>query len=111
MKKISHDKGEEVIAWTNQVHSLLLTWPGKIKHLVIIHFLSFLISNFRFGTVGGDTIAIQDGGLKEDCKVEGKDAVESLTTADLGSSTKNSASNVSQRKGSSTPNDEKQNKR
>merc|ERR1719494_1479299 len=65
----------------------------------------------RFGPVGGDTIAIQDGGLKEDCKVEGKDAVESLTTADLGSSTKNSAKNVSQRKGLSTPNDEKQNKR
>lgn len=110
MKKISHDKGEEVIAWTNQVHSLLLTWPGKIKHLVIIHFLSFLISNFRFGTVGGDTIAIQDGGLKEDCKVEGKDAVESLTTAELGSSTEKSA-NDSQRKGTSILNDEKQNKR
>ena len=66
--------------------------------------------NFRFGTVGGNTIAIQDGGLKENSRVEGKDAVESLTTADLDSSTKKSAKD-SQRKGTSVLNDEKQNKR
>merc|ERR1719494_563848 len=64
----------------------------------------------RFGPVGGNTIVIQDGGPKEDSKVEGKDAVESLTTADFDSSTKKSAKD-SQRKGTSILNDEKQNKR